>query len=89
MSLRAGHWPVWLAEKRAYHQLKLLWKTKTWGNFRGTVKWKVSSTKYKACLAPPLNYIPEQLLTDTSVVLAVIIFYYCPNHRKEDDQHTH
>ena len=24
--------------KGAYHQLKLLWKTETWGNFEGAVK---------------------------------------------------
>ena len=44
MSLRSGCQLIsWL--KKSLHQLKLLWKTKTWSNFEGAVEYKI-----KACL---------------------------------------
>ena len=35
--------------KRPYNRLKLLWNSKTWGNFDGAVKWKTLLTIKKDC----------------------------------------
>ena len=66
-------------QKRAYHQLKLLWKTKTWSNFKITVELKscldLSKSLPSYSLAIPLLktklllYIPTPIINSVSISL--------------------
>ena len=63
MSLRASYWPIWLAEKKSLPpaQIALENMRRLEGILEEQFRKKLAWLIYKACLAGPLNYIPEQL----------------------------
>ena len=68
MSLIAGCWLHcnFTGWKRLSPWLKLLWKTKTWGQLKGAVKSKIQLDQNKGCLAS-LSYILAVLFCVTLV----------------------